>query len=104
MITYKKFKEIINKVSNGCEIGIYFNNNFDDYLIIKFNDYITIGRFECNKDEVYNFKDIDELYNATIENICFKDDWNKIEDILVDLTFSVIDDRNEIKKIYNVNL
>ena len=44
MITYREFKEIMDKTSDGCEIGIYFNNDFDDYLVVKFKDYITIGK------------------------------------------------------------
>ena len=53
---------------------------------------------------MYKFSNIDELYNATIENMCLKRDWNKIADILIDLTFSIIEDKDEIKKIYNVDL
>lgn len=56
MITLDKFKEIIDKVSDWCEIGIYFNNDFDDYLIINFNNYITICRFDCTKNKRYKFK------------------------------------------------
>ncbi len=104
MITYREFKEIMDKTSDGCEIGIYFNNDFDDYLVVKFKDYITIGKFNCAKNEIYKFSNIDELYNATIENMCLKRDWNKIADILIDLTFSIIEDKDEIKKIYNVDL
>ncbi len=104
MITYREFKEIMDKTSDGCEIGIYFNNDFDDYLVVKFKDYITIGKFNCAKNEIYKFSNIDELYNATIENMCLKRDLNKIADILIDLTFSIIEDKDEIKKIYNVDL
>ena len=104
MITYREFKEIMDKTSDGCEIGIYFNNDFDDYLVVKFKDYITIGKFNCAKNEIYKFSNIDELYNATIENMCLKRDWNKIADILIDLTFSIIEDKDEIKKIYYVDL
>lgn len=106
MITFDKFKELFNCLDSDRqpEIGIYFNNGMDDYIIIKFKDYLTIGRFNCAKDKVYKFKNIDELYNARIENTCLKEDWNKIEDILIDLTFSVVDNKDELNKWYNVNL
>jgi len=106
MITYDKFKEIFNKLdsSKESEIGIYFENKKKDYLIVKFPNYLTIGSFGCSKDEIYTFNNIDELYNTTIDNICLKDDWNSITDILIDLTFSVIDDKNIIKDLYQVSL
>ncbi len=104
MITYIKFKEIINKVFDGCEIGIYFNNDIADYLIIKFNDYLTIGKFNCAKNEIYKFNNIDELYSAQIDNMCLQKHWNKITDILIDLTFSVNDDQEKIKKLYDIDL
>jgi len=75
-----------------------------DYLIVKFPNCLTIGSFGCSKDEIYTFNNIDELYNTTIDNICLKDDWNSITDILIDLTFSVIDDKNIIKDLYQVSL
>lgn len=104
MITYKEFKKILDEVSDGCEIGIYFNNDLADYLLVKYKDYITVGKFNCTKNQIYSFNNIDELYNTAIENMCMKKDWNKITDILIDLTFSVINDKDEIKKIYDVNL
>lgn len=104
MINYEKFRELINKVPNSCEIGIYFDNKISDYLIVKFDDYISIGRFNCNQEEIYKFNSIDELYNSKIEDICLKYDWNKISDILFDLTFSVIDDKEEIRCIYDIKI
>ncbi len=106
MITYEKFKKLYNSLEQdrNIEIGVYFKNNIGDYLIVKFGNYLTIGRFDCDKNKILEFNDIDELYNATVENICFRNDWSKIDDILIDLTFSVVNDQEEISKVYGVCL
>lgn len=106
VITFEKFKKLYNclEEQRQPEIGIYFKDNKDDYMIIKYSDYLTFGRFGCNKDEIYRFNNIDELYNSTIENICLKEDWNKISDILIDLTFSVTENKDELNKQYHIDL
>jgi len=104
MITFDKFKELFNLLdsSNHSEIEIIINN--DSYILIKFENYITYGKEFAPINEIYKFNDIDELYEANINDICFKDNWDKVEDILVDLTFSVINNKEELNKLYHVNL
>lgn len=61
--------------------------------------------WHINKENtISKFKNLNELYNAQIDKICLKRDWNQISDILIDLAFSVIDDKEEINSIYEVKL
>lgn len=103
MITYKKFKELFEvlDLNRGPEIEITFKNRKDSYALIKFNEKITFG----NSDKVLDYKDIDELYNSkTVDNIILKEEWDDIEDILIDMTFSINEDKEKIKEIYGVEI
>lgn len=103
MITYEKFKELIDALdaSRGPEIEIIFKNKKDSYVLIKFNNKITFG----NSQKSFDYLDIDEVYNSkTVDNIILKEEWHNIEDILIDMTFSVNEDKAKIKEIYGVEL
>ena len=92
MITYGKFKELFNLLdSSRCpEIELYFEDTDNVYMIVKHNDYIDFGR--CDS-EIRKFSNLDKLYIDEVDGVCLKRDWNKINDILIDLAFSVVDDK-----------
>lgn len=104
MISFEKFKVLFNRLNNSRhpEIEIIVSGN--SYILIKFENYITYGKNFASTNEIYKFNDLDELYNANINEICLKDNWDKIEDILIDLTFSVIDNKEDLNKWYHVDL
>lgn len=104
MISFEKFKELFNYLDSSRNPEIKIIVNGDDYLLIKFENYITYGKDFAPADEIYKFNDLDELYNASINGICLKDNWDKVEDILIDLTFSVIDNKDDLNKWYHVDL
>ena len=105
MITYEKFKKLFNQLDSNREPEIEIYVNDSDYLLIKFENHITYGKWELEStNEIYTFNNLDELYEANIEGICLKNDWDKVEDILIDLTFSVIDNKEELSKWYKVDL
>jgi len=64
----------------------------DSYIIAKHNNKITFGR--CNSDIIYEFKDLDHLWSSDVGGFKLRDNWNTIEDILLDLTFSIIEDES----------
>lgn len=103
MIDYEKFKEIFEVLDSNRapELEITFKNRKDSYVLIKFNTRVSFG----NPLKVFDYQNIDELYNSkTVDNIILKEDWNSIEDILIDMTFSVKEDKAKIKEIYGVEI
>lgn len=109
MISYCKFKELFEVLDaeRKPELEISFHNRKDNYIIVKHKDCITFSREgkETRKDEVVRVQSLDELYNKkTIDDICLKEEWNNISDILLDFTFSLIEDKKEIYNIYGIVL
>lgn len=72
-------------------------------MIIKYDGYITFQRCSSgdgNRGEI-RFKDFNELYRAkTIDDVCLKDEWDDISDIIVNGTFRLADGdaRDELYK------
>ena len=109
IISYCKFKELFEVLDGKREpeIEISFHNRKDNYIIVKHIDYITFSKEgkEVIKDEVVKLQSLDELYNnKTINDICLKEEWNSISDILLDFTFSLMEDKKEIYNIYGIVL
>ena len=106
MIDYNIFKKIFNIITGEPEFEIYFKNRDDTYMIIKYNDYVTFQKCFDEQDRgEQKYKTIDDLYNSILlDEINLKNDWNSINDILIDSSFSIVDDKDEIKRIYNINL
>ena len=98
MITYKKFKELFNNLKHETEIEIYFKNN-EKYMIIKYDNYLTFGKENGIKEKIKKYSSIDKLYNSFLN-----EKWNEITDILIDTTFSVIYNKQEIKDYYDIDL
>ena len=108
MITYEKFKELFNLLDSNRspEIEMYFEDTDDVYMIVKHNDYVDFGKcgISVSSNENRKFCNLDELYISEVDGVCLKRDWNKVNDILIDLAFSVIDDKEELEKMYKIKL
>lgn len=109
MISYIKFKQIFDNIDSHREpeIEFYFKNRKNTYMIIKYDGYITFQR--CGTEEEQSgeirFESLDVLYNSrTLDNIVLKDEWINIENILFDSTFSVVNDMDEILKLYGIEI
>ena len=103
MINYNKFKELFEKLDSNRnpEIEIIFKYRKDSYVLIKFNNKVKFG----NSEKAIDYTNLDELYNSkTVDGITLKEEWNSIEDILLDMTFSVKEDKNKIKDIYGIEI
>ena len=106
MISFEKFKKLYNSFSGEVEFEVCFNNTADTYMIIKYPNEVSFQKC-CDKEHRGEkiCKSLDELYNSTLhDNICLKRDWNYISDIIIDATWSVVDDKDEIKRIFNITL
>ena len=109
MISYKKFKEIFDNLdaNREPEIEIYFKNKENNYMIIKYKEYVTFQR--CGKKEEQSgeikFKSLDELASSkTIDDIILINEWVNIEDILFDTTFSVVLNKEDIYRYYGIKI
>lgn len=92
MITFNKFKEIFDSLDASRELEILLEFKNESYIIVKHNNKISFGR--CNSDKIYEFNDLDHLWSSDVDGFKLRDNWNRIEDILLDLTFSIIEDKN----------
>ena len=87
MITFIEFKEIFDSLdaTNEPEIALEFEN--ESYILVKHIDKLTFGK--NNTNEVYEFKDLNHLWSSDVNGFKLRDNWYRIEDIFLDLTFSV---------------
>ncbi|MGN1268867.1 MAG: hypothetical protein ACI4U0_05150 [Candidatus Aphodocola sp.] len=100
MISYYEFKKIFDVLDEkrNPEIEIYFKDN-DSYILIKFESYLTYSKMSGTKEDVLKFNNLNDLYESNLKSV-----WNEISDILIDMTFSVVSQKEEILKNYNLKL
>lgn len=104
MIDFESFKKIFYKIPGEHEFEVSLNNTDDTYMIIKYPNDISFQKC-CDKEHRKEIvcRTLDELYNSILyDDICLKRDWNNISDITIDAAWSVIDDIEEIKRIFNI--
>lgn len=106
MISFEIFKKLYESIQGEVEFEVCFNNTTDTYMIIKYPNDVSFQKC-CDKEHRGEIicRSLDELYGLILhDNICLKRDWNNISDIIIDATWSVVDDKNEIKRIFNIVL
>lgn len=104
MIDFESFKKIYESIPGEPEFELCFKNTNDTYMIIKYPDDISFQKC-CDKEHRKEIicSSLDELYNSILyDDICLKRDWNNINDIIIDAAWSVIDDIEEIERIFNI--
>lgn len=107
MISYDKFKVLFDAIPGEPEFKLYFNNTDDTYWIIKYENYVTFQKSSLDLEEQKEnkYSSLDELYNSTlVDDICLRNDWNKISDIVIDDSMSIIDNKDDIEDAYNINI
>lgn len=93
MISYDQFEKLFNELEIGSEIEIYFGND-EQYMMVKKDKTFTLGK---NNGGVIN------EYN-NLEETSLKNEWNNIDDIVINFAFIVVDDKNKITEIYGIKL
>ncbi len=93
MISYDQFKKIFNELELGTEIEIYFDND-EQYMMVKNDNSFTLGKTNGNVINTYN----------NLEETLLKNEWNNIDDIVINFAFSVVDDKKKITEIYGIKL
>ena len=107
-LTFEQFKMIYQAIGGEPEFEICFTNKSNEYMIIKYKEGVSFQRCGVTdgSGEIY-FDTIDELYSAhTIDNICLRNDWSNIDDIIMDSMYSLYlkEDIIDLCNIYHITL
>lgn len=103
MISFDKFIELFNLLSENEEMKIFFKNRKYEYMIIKYKDYVTFQR--CGEHKEIKYNSLEEfINNKMIDDIVFIDEFDNIKDILINNTFSIINDKDNICDLYSINI
>ena len=93
MISFELFKNLFDKLELGTEIEIYLDNA-EQYTMVKKDKTITFGKSKGGLISNYN----------NLEATPLKNEWNKIDDIIINFAFSIVDDKEKITEIYEIEL
>lgn len=104
MITYKEFKKIFEAVPGEPEFEFSFYHNDRTYMIIKYDLGVTFQRcgYTSGSGEIH-FDTLDELYQADqIDGLNLKQDWDSIELIVMDSSYRIPHDLDDLLSDYNI--
>lgn len=93
MISFELFKNLFDKLELGTEIEIYLDND-EQYMMVKNDKTFTLGKNKGGLISNYN----------NLEETPLKNEWNKIDDIIINFAFSIVDDKEKITEIYEIEL
>lgn len=97
MISFETFFKCFDLLSY-CEIELIFDNTNETYMIVKYEDYVTFARCGEESEEI-PFKSFDELASTkTIDSLLLKEDWGRIKDIIIDGSFSYLEDKKSDRR------
>lgn len=113
-IAYEDFIKVLDFLPSEPEFEFYFKGRKDTYSLVKYKDSISFCRcgyndemikagwsaeYRGSKEEYYS--SFEELYAATaVDGICLKDEWDNIETIVVNNTFNLPKEFDELYVAY----
>ena len=106
MITYGEFKKLFDVIPGEPEFELYFDHTENTYMIIKYDDRVTFQRcgYMTGSGEA-EYNSLADLYAADLmDGICLQEDWKHITDIVIDATFSVLSDIEDLLSTYNIEV
>ena len=106
MITYGEFKRLFDAIPGEPEFELYFDHTESTYMIIKYDNRVTFQRcgYMTRSGEV-EYNSLTDLYAANlIDGISLQEDWDHITDIVIDATFSVLSDIEDLLSSYNLEV
>ena len=106
MITYGEFKKLFDVIPGEPEFELYFDHTENTYTIIKYDDRVTFQRcgYMTGSGEA-EYNSLADLYAANLmDGICLQEDWKHITDIVIDATFSVLSDIEDLLSSYNLEV
>lgn len=113
-ISYEEFVKVLDFLPSEPEFEFYFKERKDTYSLVKYNDSVSFCRcgysdemikagwnanYRGSKEEY--FSSFEELYNATVvDGVCLRNEWNNIETIVVNNTFHLPEELNDLYVVY----
>ena len=109
-LSFDQFRRIYDAIPGEPEFSICFDSDIK-YMIIKYQNEVSFQRCGNEKErsgELF-YPDLDALYEATtVDHICLKRDWERIEVLIVNDTFTLSNNMREdiewICKRYHIDL
>lgn len=107
-LTFEQFKIIYEAIEGEPEFSVYFSNRDEEYMIIKYDERVSFQRcgVQNGSGEIF-FDTLDSLcISKTIDDICLKEDWKNISDIIVNYRYQLSnkDDLIDLCADYNFKL
>ena len=106
MIDYTTFRIIYNAFPCQSEFELYFKNTIRAYMIIKYTDHVSFQRCGLQDgSQETEYSDLDKMFHTRpVDGIYLKNDWNKIEGILVNATYFLgnNNDFEAVKRAFNL--
>lgn len=114
VISYEKFLEIFNLIPHHSECEFYLVDTKETYMLIKYEDNISFQRCGYSDEMIKNgwpadrrgsgeifYKTFEELYvKKTVDDICLKDSWDKVEVICINSSFNLPAETDDIFAVY----
>lgn len=103
-VTFEQFKKVFDKIPGEPEFTIKFKNKSQQYMIIKYDGYVTFQRCSDpdNRGEI-KYQSITSLYESNlIDDICLKRDWNEIETVILNETYDIRFNKAKIESLYEI--
>ena len=112
-ISYEKFVEIFNLISYEPEFEFYFDHTKETYMLIRYKDKVSFQRCGYSDEMIKEYglpgasrgsgeifyNSFEELYAIkAVDDICLRDEWGRISDIIVNGSFSLFNDDIEEMK------
>ena len=91
MISFEEFALLFESANDDSEFEIYFHDEEDRYMIIKYDDHVSIQRCDVyDGSGEYEYPSLLELYQSvTVDDICLKEQWDTIETIIADACYDL---------------
>lgn len=94
-ISYETFSGIKSAARWEPEFSLTFAGNCGKYMIIPFEQSVSFQRYGLPEEQTGEiwFDSLDALYGAeTIDGICLKRDWERIESLIADFRYDLFDE------------
>ncbi len=96
-LDYAAFAKIAEKTDWEPEFSLSFLGNNSKYMIIVLKQGVTFQRYGQPEEQTGEtwYESLDALYDAdTIDDICLRRDWERIESIVADFRYELFEEED----------